>query len=327
MWSYHGDPSPEDTAVETYLRKYIRHPDIPHMISRHLSLYNHFTRHVPRSSDEIRKTVFMDKAGIIPFFSEDVASRLIKLWDIVHDRHKYVDYIKHRVKRLRTGGSYTEDPEVAIEQFTDWVLGMITPKEGTLGDITQRIISILTAPQALLKMVEDNPYIGGPVLKASIDVFQDVAPKLIFNIEEIVETIAAPLAPFGVGFLIAAVGLVIPTILGFMTFGLSLAEGKKSAAFLNAIQLVPLLGPFVRKIILDSVGVYVKVNKQRETLGKLPFIGPYIYTEPPVQENNTDGARATGGRTRRRRAHRRSTSLGRARRRGAKTQRSYARDS
>jgi len=301
MWTYEsaGDPK-----VEALIMKYTNNHEFSRTVSRYCDLYAYFSKNTPRSVSTIRTTVFMDTAGIIPFFTDEASAKLVHLWGVVRNKKKYSEYIVDKIKRAKRkrGGADpapgVRDDSQTLDDLIDWAINLFATKSEELlrsvvptgiSDMIMKASSfgttIITFPQTALGWLENNPYIGGPLLHVAIDMFLEVVPKFLMVEELGVTAISAPLAPLGIGFITEVIGLIIAEVLGFMTFALSLAKGKKGAAFLNFIQLVPIFGPIIRQSIVNSVHIYDKVQSEKEILAQLPFVGPIFKGEMPTMSD------------------------------------------
>ena len=301
MWTYEsaGDPK-----VEALIMKYTNNLELSRTVSRYCDLYAYFSKNTPRSVSTIRTTVFMDTAGIIPFFTDEASAKLVHLWGVVRNKKKYSEYIVDKIKRAKRkrGGADpapgVRDDSQTLDDLIDWAINLFATKSEELlrsvvptgiSDMIMKASSfgttIITFPQTALGWLENNPYIGGPLFHVAIDMFLEVVPKFLMVEELGVTAISAPLAPLGIGFITEVIGLIIAEVLGFMTFALSLAKGKKGAAFLNFIQLVPIFGPIIRQSIVNSVHIYDKVQSEKEILAQLPFVGSIFKGEMPTMSS------------------------------------------
>ena len=280
MWTYEsaGDPK-----VEALIMKYTNNHEFSRTVSKYCDLYGYFSKNTPRSVSTIRTTVFMDTAGIIPFFTDEASAKLVHLWGVVRNKKKYSEYIVDKIKRAKRkrGGAdlFATKSEELLRSVVPTGISDIIMKASSFGT------TIITFPQTALGWLENNPYIGGPLLQVAIDMFLEVVPKFLMVEELGVTAISAPLAPLGIGFITEIIGLIIAEVLGFMTFALSLAKGKKGAAFLNFIQLVPIFGPIIRQSIVNSVHIYDKVQSEKEILAQLPFVGSIFKGEMPTMSD------------------------------------------
>jgi hypothetical protein len=350
MWCYNGPPSDADRRVEVFLVKHLKNVEVCHGLSRYWSLYTHLLDHPPTSRDAIRRSVCVDRSGVVPFLTDDVIDRLIVLWPIVHSPPKYTAYMKERIHKAksRKGGAEpaaaaaaTSDTETldnladyAVQKASDTVL----PTTGIAGRIRTVVESVLTLPLKIVPWIESNPYIGGPFWRDAIDLFLEIVPKFILVEEFLVTAIATPLIPlFGAGILVEAIGLLIAEVLGMISFVLALSTNKKGAAFLNFLQLIPFVGPILRIGAVNSVQIYDKLVQRKKFLSSLPIVGrvaEYIpekgsYTEPTPALQDAD---ATGDGTRPgagpggRRTRKQPSRMDRPRRRGKATRRQAPRD-
>lgn len=286
MWTYEsaGDPK-----VEALIMKYTNNHEFSRTVSKYCDLYGYFSKNTPRSVSTIRTTVFMDTAGIIPFFTDEASAKLVHLWGVVRNKKKYSEYIVDKIKRAKRkrGGADpapgVRDDSQTLDDLIDWAINLFATKSEELlrsvvpGGISDMIMkassfgtTIITFPQTALGWIENNPYIGGSLLHVAIDMFLEVIPKFLMIEELGVTAISVPLAPLGgIGLVTETIGLIIAEVLGFMTFALSLAKGKKGAAFLNFIQLVPIFGPIIRQSVVNSVHIYDKFQSEKANLANI----------------------------------------------------------
>lgn len=318
MWSYEtaGDVNTEDVFYTLTKNK-----ELAKTLSKFADLYGYFCKHPPKNAKAIQTSVFMDKAGMIPFFNESMSAKIVQALKTTHNPKKYSVYVKERITRakLKRGGqiSPTHDESETLDNFIDYVINSFIEK----ADVLLRSVApdsmvttaekiadigpwIVDAPKRIIESLENNPYIGGPLLQVAIDMFLEIAPKFIMVEELAVTALSIPLLPIaGLGALVEAAGLFVGEAIGMLSFALALSKGKKGAAFLNFIQLLPVFGPLMRQMIVNSVHMYDKFQSERAILGKLPIIGPLIYAEPPSANISNGGRR---NRTRKHRTHRQS---------------------
>lgn len=329
MWSYEsaGDPKTEDV-----FEKLTKNKELAKTLSKFADLYGYFCKYPPKSSKVIMTSVFMDKAGIIPFFNESMSSKIVESWKTVHDPSKHAVYMKERIKsaKLKKGGQMGQsihDESETLDRFIDYVINLFIEKADSL---TRSIIPsyadkiekfadigpwIAEIPQRIVENLENNPYIGGPLMKVATDMFLEIAPKFLMVEELGVTALSIPLAPIaGLGILTETIGLIIGEAIGMLSFALALSKGKKGAAFLNFIQLVPIFGPILRQSIVNAVQIYDKYQSEKARLAQIPilanFISPPVYTQRPLSITNGRGRT----RTRKHRAHRKSKKVDRIRR-------------
>lgn len=320
MWAYHGRPSEEDVRTETQLLKILPHPDLCFSLSRFWSLYAHLRRHPPKDAGRLRSSICVDSAGTIPFFTPEIARRVVQLWPIVHSPRRYAKYVRERIERAKSkkGGATEEAPKSdtdTLDQFADYAVATVSDKvlpesgEGVVGKLRSSIETIVSLPTKIIPWLENNPYIGGSGWRDAIDLFLDVAPRFILAEEFIVTAIATPLIPlFGIGLVIEAIAFVVAEVLAMLTFLLALSVGKKGAAFLNFLQLIPFIGPLIRMGAVNTAQIYDKLAQKKELLTKIPVVGRIAdrvlpaetvsetsYTETPAAIQDEPG-RATGGR-------------------------------
>jgi hypothetical protein len=271
----------------------------------------------------------MDRAGIIPFFDEPTSRKVVQMWKIVHNPTQFSRYLSERFKRAKRGGAKESKNTETIDDAVNYIVrkaadtaasvGLTPTNPGVLGKVAtvgSYAQWILTLPTKILPWIESNPYIGGPLWEIAIELFLKLIPKLILVLDAVVPIIAIPLMPvFGLGFIIESFAFALATFLALITVFLSLATGKIGSAFINFLQIIPFIGPFLRLGVVNIADSYNSVQEELPKLGKLPIIGPLIYKEPSTVQNN-------GGQRRKhsRRTHKQSANMGRTRRRGAPSQ-------
>jgi hypothetical protein len=294
MWYYEGTQGKEDLALQGAIFKHTKNLELAHTLGRFWSLYNYLLQHPPSSPAELRSTVLISEKGK-PFFSEEVSEKVCELLPIVMNSDSFVNYIKERIRRVRArkgkkvGGQAARSDTQTLDEFIDWAIAFVGARAQNIGfdsrqptvlgkvaNVFGYIQWVLTIPMRILPWLENNPYLGGPIWKASIDILIDVLPKFILMENIIVTAISGPLALIGVGFITEAIGIIIAEALGMIAFVLSLSTGRKGAAFVNFIQLIPIVGPILRTSIVNGIQTYDIFNRQRHTLGKLPIVGPII---------------------------------------------------
>jgi hypothetical protein len=330
MWSYEsaGDPKTEDVFINL-----TKNRELAKTLSKFADLYGYFCKYPPKNSKVIMTTVFMDKAAMIPFFNENMSSKIVDSWKIVHDPRKHAVFVRERIKnaKLKKGGQVgqvgVKDESETLDNFIDYVINLFVQKSHNLlvatipsyADKVEKVADIgpwvAGIPQRIIENLGDNPYIGGPLMQVATDMFLEIAPKFLMVEELGVTALSVPLAPIaGLGVLTETIGLFVGEAIGMLTFALALSKGKKGAAFLNFIQLVPIFGPILRQSIVNAIQIYDKYQSEKARLAQIPILGNFIapspvYTQRPLAITN-------GGRTRTRkhRAHRKSKKVDRIRR-------------
>jgi hypothetical protein len=319
MWSYE---TAGDAKTQDVFERLTKNKELAKTLSKFADLYGYFCKYPPKTSEKIMTTVFMDRAGMIPFFNESMASKIVESWKTVHNPRKHAEYVRERIQRAKLkrggqmGGPSIQDESETLDRFIDYVINLFVEKADgftrsmipSYADKVEKVADILPwiaeIPQRIIENLTNNPYVGGPLMQVAIDMFLEVAPKFIMVEELAITALSIPLLPVaGLGALVEAAGLFVGESLGMLSFALALSKGKKGAAFLNFIQLVPIFGPILRQTIVNGIQIYDKFQSEKALLGKLPIIGPLIYTEPSQFITN-GGRRRT--RTRKHRTHRQS---------------------
>jgi hypothetical protein len=332
MWSYEGDLTDEDRRVEASLNKLFQEPRVAYGFGRFFSLYRYLVKHPPTNPETLRTSVFLDKAGVLPFFDAPTSKKVCHMWKVIHNPTLFTEYLKQKFKRAKKGGAVSAKQEEVLDNAIDYAIGKagdaveavgVTPEapgiKGTVAKVGSYATWFLTLPMRILPWIESNPYIGGPFWKVAIDLFLKIIPKIILAVQTVTPIVALPLMPvFGLGFVVESASFVVTTILGLMTLFLSLALGKIGSAFLAFLGLIPFIGSFLRLGVTNILGLYTDVQDELPTIGKLPIVGPLIYKEPvPEQQAPQNvgpgtgepapaggGYKRPGGGTRRRRRRR-----------------------
>ena len=326
MWSYETAGDPETEVVFINLTK---NKELAKTLSKFADLYGFFCKNPPKNTKGIMTTVFMDRAGMIPFFNENMSSKIVASWKTVHDPRKHAIYVKERIKnaKLKKGGQVgVRDESETLDRFIDYVINLFVQKSHNLltatipsyADKVEKVADIgpwvAGIPGRIIENLEDNPYIGGPLMKVATDMFLEIAPKFLMVEELGVTALSVPLAPVaGLGVLTETLGLIVGEAIGMISFALALSKGKKGAEFLNFIQLVPLFGPILRQSIVNAIQIYDKYQSEKARLAQIPILGNFIapapvYTQRPLAITNGRG------RTRKHRTHRKSKKVDRIRR-------------
>lgn len=326
-WSYEGEPSDADRRTEASLRKLFENDRVAYGFSRFFSLYQYLRKNPPTNPRILRSTVFLDKAGVLPFFDEHTSKRVCHMWKIIHNPTLFTEYLQKRFKKVKRGGAAVgpkqeevldravnyaiEKAEIAVE--TAGIAPGAPGIKGTIGTVGSWAGWLASLPMRIVPWIESNPYIGGPYWTVAIDLFLKLVPKIILAIQTVTPIIALPLMPiFGLGFVVQSASFVITTFLGLSTMFLSLALGKVGSAFLAFLGLVPFVGSFLRLGVTNILGLYTDIEEELPTIGKLPIVGPLVYKEPvPVEQQENVGPApgeqpggTTGGRRTRRRRRR-----------------------
>lgn len=284
--------------------KHVKSAEFAKASGRFWNLYNHLITNPPKSVEQLRKTVLVSKKGA-PFFSEDAAEKLLKVLPIIQTTQSYAKNIQERITRVRarhTGGQLNGAPQPAgktprphrtdtqtLDEFADWFIKIVSQKLGKIGFDPEKttimgktawVLSFipwfLSLPTRILPFIESQAWLGGPALIGAIDIFQELLPKLNLIQDVIITAISPPLMVIGVGFVTEFISLIIAEIIGGITFMLSLAQGKKGAAFVNFLQLIPLAGPTIRMILTTGAQSYDSFQSHRSQLATIPVVGPAV---------------------------------------------------
>lgn len=337
-WYYDGSPDKEDHILTDTIVKCTKNLELANTLTRFWNLYQHLEKDPPNSALDLREKVLINKEDKSPFFTEEVSERVVMLLPIVKSKERFTKYIKDRILRIRAkkkqvgAGAFRSETQT-LDELVNWVVTFAPARLESLGfnsanptlfgkvaNVTGYMQWILTIPMRIIPWLESNPYLGGPLWRAAINIVLELLPQIILIQNVMLTALATPLAPFGIGFLIEALSIFIATTLGMITFILSLAANRKGAAFLSFIELTPIIGPMIRLLIMRVVRMYDVVSQQRQVLGKLPLVGQFIaprrvYAQPPpIQQQNVTGRARTYTR-RNRRSDTKPAKMGRARRR------------
>jgi hypothetical protein len=301
MWYYDGKNSRDDDILSHMILKHVKSAEFAKASGRFWNLYNHLMANPPKSVEQLRKTVLVSKNGS-PFFSEDAAEKLMKVLPVIKTTQSYAKYIQERITRIRAGRKggqlngaapaktrgHRSDTQT-LDEFADWFVKIVSQKLGKIGFDPEKttlmgkaawVLSFipwfLSLPTRVLPFIESQAWLGGPAFIAAIDIFQEMVPKINLIQDAIITAISGPLMAFGVGFITEFISLIIAQLLGGITFMLSLAQGKKGAAFVNFLQLIPFAGPTIRMIITSGIQSYDAFQSRRSQLATIPLVGPAV---------------------------------------------------
>ena len=274
MWYYEGDPSEKDRKLESALQKLFGNERVSHGFSRFFSLYDYLREHPPTNPQILQKTVYLDKAGILPFFDESSSQKVCQMWKIVHDPKRYGGYLRQRFSGKKTGGAITStEQEQLLDKAVNWSIQKakesvgslgFTPESpgirGTIANVGSYGIWIASLPMKVFSWIVDNPYLKGGAWEDALDLFLKIAPKLMFTVEESGNILSIPLMPvFGLGFVVEAIAATITTFLGLTSGFLSLALGKPGSAFLSFLGVIPMVGSLLRVGVTNTLGIYTDI--------------------------------------------------------------------
>lgn len=176
-----------------------------------------------------------------------------------------------------------------LDEFADWFMIIVSQKLKKIGFDPEKttvmgkaawVLSfipwILSLPTRILPFIESQTWLGGPALIGAIDIFQELLPKLNLIQDVVITSISQPLMVIGVGFITEAISIILAEIIGAITFMLSLAQGKKGAAFVNFLQLIPIAGPIIRMVLTTGAQSYDSFQAHRTQLATIPVVGPFV---------------------------------------------------
>jgi hypothetical protein len=309
MWSYEGNSTEEDKKVEDKFLHFFENEKVSRGFARFWSLYMYLKKNPPTDASLLRKSVFMDKAGVIPFFDEDSSEKVVKLWKIVHNPAMFSEYMMDKFKNVKkVGGAKSSSSDV--DKVATEIAGVATsfvPTEGILGKVASTAGWVVSLPSNVIVWITENPYIGGPIWLAAINLYLKIIPKIVLLMQTSTPLIATPLIPlFGIGFVVFVVSFVVSSFLILTTVFLALAMKRPGTAFVNFLSIIPFIGIPLKLIVGSAVDVYTEVRNN---------ILPLIYGKQPQQvQANVGRGRKTTRRRHRRRTHKQFENVGRTRR-------------
>jgi hypothetical protein len=258
VWVY-SDPLTEDERkASEYLQKHLKKKQYVAKIVKLLSLLNYLKSKKFTSSEKLRSEIFMDKDK--PLFDQETASKVYKA-----------------LYKKRGGGEYP---------FTESLIrgmGSFLKSYDPIGIswVIENGMWVLTLPvQAAKGLLGEGVY--------------DLASGSLHGLLETgvsgVNGVAADAAgPIG----LAAVG-VFTAIAAAVGAAIAIAEGDLSQSVIHAINFIPGLGPALVKAMNKTEHLAKTVDKHRDDISMIPFVGETITSWVPTYAEK-EAAAAAGG--------------------------------
>ena len=316
MWYYDGKNSRDDNILSHMILKHVKSAEFAKASGRFWNLYNHLMANPPKSVEQLRKTVLVSKNGSPFFSEDAAKKLLqvLPVIQTTQSYAKNIQERITRIRAGRKGGQLNEyerralqTPEAiesmkntaktrphrtdtqTLDEFADWFVKIVSQKLGKIGFDPEKTTAmgkaawvlsfipwILSLPTRILPFIESQAWLGGPALIGAIDIFQELLPKLNLIQDVVITSISQPLMVIGVGFITEAISIILAEIIGGITFMLSLAQGKKGAAFVNFLQLIPIAGPIIRMVLTTGAQSYDSFQAHRTQLATIPVVGPAV---------------------------------------------------
>lgn len=287
VWIY-NDPLRFDQD-ERLLKRKIGNDDLANL----WSCFKYLKAHPPASADDLHKSLFFDRAQVIPILDKETAHKVFSLLQTIRNPELYRTYLKERIekRRLQSGGGEFEDR--MLNKFISIVSGPLTnmlgldpnadTPQGILVRIAYNLAEFASNFVFLLKTLEDNPMVGGPLWTLLLNGVDKNIPKLTAGLESIMTQVSILLAPIGIGFATEAIALIIGTVLALSHTLINLSRRKFGSALVAFLGVVPIVGPFMILAIHSLGDTYEDYNEKREQLRQIPLIGDSLANFDPLE--------------------------------------------
>jgi hypothetical protein len=262
------------------------------------SLYRYLQEHPPKSPEDVKQRVFLDKAHTIPLLNDEDAHRIFYMWVIIHDPVKYRRFLKE--KKTQKGGAI--DP-YSNQEFPDKLLSKIIgiidepivdtfkwigfdPEQDTTLGIATRVgynASLLAGKLLFfLKTLEETPELGGPLWSMLFDAIDKNAPKASAALQTLTTPIAIILAPVGIGEAAELIVLIFQTILSVSVSLMHVSRGKFGSSFASLLSVVPIIGPYFTQAVHSAEHTYENWMDRREQFREIPLVGDSLADFDPL---------------------------------------------
>jgi hypothetical protein len=287
VWIY-NDPLRFDQD-ERLLKRKIGNDDLANL----WSCFKYLKAHPPASADVLHKSLFFDRAQVLPILDKETAEKVFSLLQTIRNPELYRTYLKEQIekRRLQSGGGEFEDR--MLNKFISIVSGPLTnmlgldpnadTPQGILVRIAYNLAEFASNFVFLLKTLEDNPMVGGPLWTLLLDGVDKNIPKLTAGLESIMTQVSILLAPIGIGFATEAIALIIGTVLALSHTLINLSRRKFGSALVAFLGIVPVVGPFMILAIHSLSDTYEEYNEKREQLRQIPLIGDSLANFDPLE--------------------------------------------
>jgi hypothetical protein len=257
------------------------------------SCFKYLKAHPPASADELQQSLFFDRARVIPILDRDTAQKVFSLLETIRDPELYRTYLKEQIekRRLQSGGGVFEDR--MLNKFISIVSGPLKDRlgldpnadtpQGILVRIAYNLAEFSSNFVFLLKTLEENPMVGGPLWTLLLDGLDKDIPKLTAGLESIMTQVSILLAPIGIGFATEAIALIIGTVLALSHMLINISRRKFGSALVAFLGVVPVVGPFMILAIHSLGDAYENYNEKRERLRQIPLIGESLANFDPLE--------------------------------------------
>jgi len=260
VWVYNDPLTEDERKAAEYLQKHLKKKQYVTKIVKLLSLLNYLKSKKFRSADQIRSEIFMDKGK--PLFDDNTASQVYKA---LYKKRGGGEY-PFTESLIRGMGSFLKsyDP-VGISWVIEngmWVLTLpVQAAKGILGEGIYDLASgslhgLLETGVSGVNGVAADA--GGPIGLAAVGLFTGIA---------------------------AAVGAAI-----------AIAEGDLSQSVIHAINFLPGIGPALVKGMNKVEHLAKTVDKHRDNITMIPFVGETITSWVPTYGEKEAAAVAGGKR-------------------------------
>lgn len=260
VWVYNDPLTQDEKRAAEYLQKHLKKKQYITKIVKLLSLLNYLKSKKFRSSEQLRSEIFLDKER--PLFNEETASQVYKA---LYKKRGGGEY-PFTENLIRGMGSFLKsyDP-VGISWVIEnglWVVTLpVQAAKGLLGEGIYDLASgsvhgLLETGVSGVNGVAADA--GGPIGLAAVGLFTGIA---------------------------AAAGSAI-----------AVAEGDFAQSVVHAVNFVPGIGPALVKGMNKVEHLAKTVDKHRDQITNIPFVGETLTSWVPSYSENAAAAAAGGKR-------------------------------
>jgi len=246
VWVYNDPLTQDEKIAADYLHKHLKKKEYIDKIVKILSLFNYLKSKRFRNSEELRNDVFAEKGK--PLFDEVTASRVYRA---LYKKRGGSNEYAFTESLIRGMGTYLKsyDP-VGIS----WAI--------------EKGLFIATLPVKGIKAL-----LGDGIYDLASGATHGLVETGVSGVNGVAETAGGP-----IGLAIVALFTAIAAAVGAC---LAIAEGAFAQAFVHFINFIPGIGPALVKGINKVENMAKIVDKDRDQISKIPFVGETIVSAVP----------------------------------------------
>jgi len=246
VWVYNDPLTQDEKRAADYLQKHLKKREYIDKIVKILSLFNYLKSKRFRNSNELRNDVLAEKGK--PLFDEVTASKVYKA---LYKKRGGSNEYAFTESLIRGMGTYLKGYDrIGIS----WVI--------------DKGLFIATLPVKGLKAL-----VGEGIYDLASGATHGLVETGVSGVNGVAETVGGP-----IGLAVVALFTAIAAAVGAC---LAIAEGAFAQAFVHFINFIPGIGPALVKGINKVENMAKIVDKDRDQISKIPFVGESVVSAVP----------------------------------------------